>query len=68
MKVGQGGKTFGSISTKEITVAIKEQLNLDIDKKKIVVPDAIKSLGMYEIQIKLHPKVTAKMMVHVIEK
>lgn len=68
MKVGQGGKTFGSISTKEITVAIKEQLNLDIDKKKIVVPDAIKSLGMYEIQIKLHPKVTAKMMVHVVEK
>lgn len=68
MKVGEGGKTFGSVSTKEIVVAIKEQLKLDIDKKKIVVPDAIKSLGMYEIHIKLHPKVTAKMMVHVVEK
>ena len=41
MKVGEGGKTFGSVSTKEIVVAIKEQLKLDIDKKKIVVPDAI---------------------------
>ena len=68
MKVGEGGKTFGSVSTKEITAAIKEQLKLDIDKKKITVKDAIKGLGMYEIQIKLHPQVTATMRVSVVEK
>ena len=68
MKVGEGGKTFGSVSTKEITVAIKEQLKIDIDKKKVSVPDAIKGLGFYEINVKLHPKVTAKMKVHVVEK
>jgi large subunit ribosomal protein L9 len=68
MKVGEGGKTFGTVSTKEIAAALKEQLGKDIDKKKISVPDAIKSLGMYEISIKLHPQVTAKMKVHVVAK
>lgn len=68
MKVGEGGKTFGSISTKEIASAIKTQLKKDIDKKKINVPDAIKSLGVYETQIKLHPQVVATLRVHVVEK
>ena len=68
MKVGEGGKTFGTVSTKEIAAAIKEQLKKDIDKKKLIVPDAIKSLGMYEIKVKLHPQVTATMKVHVSEK
>ena len=68
MKVGEGGKTFGAVSTKEIAAAIKEQLSKDIDKKKITVPDAIKSLGMYEINVKLHPQVVAKMKVHVVAK
>lgn len=68
MKVGEGGKTFGSISTKEIALAIKEQLKRDIDKKKISTPDAIKGLGVYNVQIKLHPKVTAELKVQVKEK
>jgi len=68
MKVGQGGKAFGTVSTKEIATAINEQYNKKIDKKKILVQDAIKTLGVYQIQIKLHPKVMAKMNVHVIEK
>ena len=68
MKVGEGGKTFGTVSTKEIAAAMKEQLKKDIDKKKIIVPDAIKSLGMYEIKVKLHPQVMATMKVHVSEK
>jgi len=68
IKVGQGGKAFGTVSTKEIAAAINEQYNKKIDKKKIVVQDAIKTLGVYQIQIKLHPKVMAKMNVHVIEK
>jgi large subunit ribosomal protein L9 len=67
MKSGEGGRTFGSISTKEIAEAAKKQLNLDLDKKKMVLKDPIKALGTYEIQIKLHPKVTGSFTVHVSE-
>ena len=59
MKVGEGGKTFGAISTKEIAAAAKEQLNLELDKKKISVDEPIRSLGVHNVKIKLHPKVTA---------
>lgn len=67
LKSGEGGKVFGSISSKEIAVAAKEQCGLEIDKKKIVVNDAIKSLGTYEVGVKLHPQVTGKLKVHVSE-
>jgi large subunit ribosomal protein L9 len=67
MKVGEGGRTFGSISSKEIAEACRTQLNRDIDKKKIVIKDQIKSLGTYTIDIKLHTKVTAQLTVKVIE-
>ncbi len=67
IKVGEGGKTFGSISTKEIAEAAKEQLGYDLDKKKIQLPNPIKSLGTTEVGIKLHPKVTAKLKVTVKE-
>ena len=67
MKSGEGGKTFGSISSKEIAAAAKEQCGLDVDKKKIQLPEPIKSLGAYEVQIKLHPQVVGKLKVKVIE-
>lgn len=67
MKSGEGGRTFGSISTKEIAEAAKKQLNLELDKKKMVLKDPIKALGTYEVQIKLHPKVTGNLTVHVSE-
>ena len=63
MKVGEGGKTFGAISTKEIAAAAKEQLNLELDKKKISVDEPIRSLGVHNVKIKLHPKVTATLKV-----
>ena len=59
MKVGEGGKTFGAISTKEIAAAAKDQLGLVLDKKKISVDEPIKSLGVHNVKIKLHPKVVA---------
>lgn len=62
---GVEGKVFGSISSKEIATEAKKQLNMDIDKKKIVIPDAIKSLGTYNVNIKLHKDVTAKLTVKV---
>ena len=65
LKSGEGGKTFGSISTKEIEKEAKEQLNLDIDKKKLVLAESIKTPGVYEVDVKLHPEVTATLKVNV---
>lgn len=67
MKAGEGGRAFGSISSKEIAVAAKEQCGLELDKKKIQLPDAIKALGVYEVNVKLHTKVTGKLKVKVVE-
>ena len=68
IKTGEGGRTFGSVSTKEIAIAVKEQLGFEIDKKKMVLPEAIKTLGVTEVPMKLHPNVIAKLKVKVIEK
>ena len=67
IKTGEGGKAFGSISSKEIAAEVKAQMDLEIDKKKIVLKDAIKSLGTFKIPVKLHPKVTAELTVNVTE-
>lgn len=67
MKSGEGGKAFGSISSKEIAKAFKDQLDMEIDKKKIQLSEPIKSLGVHEVTVKLHPKVTAKLRVKVQE-
>ena len=57
-KVGEGGRTFGSVSSKEIAVAVKDQMQLDIDKKKIQLKESIKSLGTHIVTVKLHPEVS----------
>ncbi len=67
MKAGEGGKAFGSVSGKEIAAAAKEQLGLDIDKKKLVLPEAIKTFGNHEVPVKLHKDVTGKLTVKVTE-
>ena len=67
LKLGEGGRTFGSISSKEIAVAVKEQLALDIDKKKLHLDDAIKTLGTHMVSVKLHKDVTAQLTVVVSE-
>lgn len=67
VKVGKDGKAFGSVSTKEIAEACKEQLSLDVDKKKLVLPEPIKEIGKTEVPLKLHPQVTAKLMINVKE-
>lgn len=67
IKAGEGGKTFGSVSSKEIAEAFKTQHNLDIDKKKIQMSESIKTFGAYEVPVKLHPKVTGKLHVKVTE-
>ena len=67
MKVGEGGRTFGSVSSKEIAEAVKEQMHLDIDKKKIQLKEQIKTLGTHIVSVKLHPEVTAELKVSVKE-
>ena len=67
VKTGEGGKTFGSVSSKEIAQAAKEQIGLDIDKKKMQLPNPIKTIGTHGVPIKLHPKVTAELKVIVEE-
>ena len=67
LKVGEGGRTFGSISTKEISEAAKAQLNLSIDKKKMQLPSPIKNLGVTQVPIRLHPKVTGSLKVWIKE-
>ena len=65
IKAGEGGKTFGSVSTKEIATAAKEQFGLELDKKKLLLNDPIKNAGSYTVPVKLHPQVTAEMKVKV---
>ncbi|MDD5965954.1 MAG: 50S ribosomal protein L9 [Blautia sp.] len=67
IKVGEGGKTFGSVSSKEIAEAAKAQINLELDKKKIQLSSPIRTLGVTMVPVKLHPKVTAELKVHVKE-
>lgn len=67
LKTGEGGKTFGSVSSKEIAEEAKKQLGYDIDKKKIQLKESIKSIGVHNVGIKLHPKVTAELKVKIKE-
>ncbi len=67
IKSGEGGRAFGSVSSKEIAQAAKDQCGLELDKKKIQLPEPLKALGAYEVGVKLHPKVTGKLKVKVIE-
>ncbi len=65
IKSGEGGRTFGSVSTKEIASAIKEQMGYEIDKKKLTLAEPLKNVGTFTVPIKLHPKVTAQLKVQV---
>ena len=67
LKVGDGGKLFGAVSSKEIAQAAKEQLNMELDKKKLVLPNPIKTVGTTSVSVKLHPQVTAELKVVVKE-
>lgn len=68
IKTGEGGKIFGSVSSKEIAQEAKTQCGLDVEKKKIQLQEPIKSLGVHIVKVKLHPQVTADLKVKVVEK
>lgn len=67
IKTGDNGKVFGSVSTKEIAEAAKEQLGIEIDKKKLVLSSPIKELGETSVPVRLHPSVTASLKINVVE-
>lgn len=67
MKAGEGGRVFGSVSSKEIVAEFKAQNGIELDKKKVILQDSLKSFGNYEVQVKLHPQVTGKFTVKVTE-
>ena len=67
IKVGEGGRAFGSVSSNEIAAAVEEQMHYDIDKKKIQLKDALKTLGTHTVPVKLHAKVTAELKVIITE-
>ena len=66
-KGGEGGKLFGAVTGKEISGALKEQFGMDIDGKKLVLEQPIKSFGTYEVKAKLGYEVSGTVYVHVIE-
>ncbi|ASS73603.1 50S ribosomal protein L9 [Tumebacillus algifaecis] len=65
-KAGDGGRVFGAISTKQIADALKEQKKLNVDKRKILLDEPIKSLGTTVVTVKLHPEVSTEMRVQVV--
>lgn len=67
MKAGEGGRAFGSVSSKEIAAAFQEQHGITIDKKKIQLTESLKTFGSFQVDIKLHPQVTGKLTVKVTE-
>ncbi len=67
IKAGEGGKAFGSVSSKEIAAACREQCGIELDKKKIQLPESLKNFGSYEVSVKLHPQVTGTLVVKVEE-
>lgn len=68
VKIGENGKTFGSVTNKEIAEALEKQTGLKIDKKKIVLEEPIKMVGSRTVIVKIHPQVNAEINVKIIEK
>lgn len=66
-KAGEHGKLFGSITGKDIADAVKAQHKIELDKKKIVMHDPIKSVGSYQVEVKVYPEVSAKVNVKISE-
>ncbi|MBR6381543.1 MAG: 50S ribosomal protein L9 [Lachnospiraceae bacterium] len=67
IKAGAGGKAFGSVSSKEIAEGCKAQHGIELDKKKIVLTEPLKTIGTHEVTVKLHPQVSATLRVKVEE-
>jgi large subunit ribosomal protein L9 len=65
VKIGEGGRLFGSVTSKDIADALKSQHGVEMDKRKIELKDSIKALGTYQVTVKLHPEVSTQIQVQV---
>jgi len=65
VKTGEGGKLFGSVTSKDIADALQAQHGVELDKRKIELKDSIKALGEYPVTVKLHPEISAQIQVQV---
>ncbi|MHB8062849.1 MAG: 50S ribosomal protein L9 [Ruminiclostridium sp.] len=65
VKAGDNGKLFGSITSKDVAEAMKTQQKLEIDKKKLIMPDALKLVGTFEVEVKLYPEISSKFTVNI---
>ncbi len=65
-KTGEGGRLFGSVTSKEIADDLKKQHGIEVDKRKLELKEPIKALGNFEVHVKIHPDVIAKLQVHVV--
>jgi len=68
VKMGEGGKLFGSVTSKDIAEALTAQHKIELDKRKIELKEAIKAIGTYTVSIKLHSEISAQIQVHIIAK
>ena len=66
VKAGGNGKIFGSITSKEIATELKNQYNIEVDKKKILLKDSIKEIGVFNIEIKLYEGIIGKLKIDII--
>ncbi|TZE80852.1 50S ribosomal protein L9 [Calorimonas adulescens] len=65
VKAGESGKLFGSVTSKDIADALKEQYGIELDKRKIDLKDAIKTTGVFEINVKLYQEIDARLKIRV---
>ena len=65
-QAGSNGKIYGSVTSREIAEKLKEQKNIELDKRKISVPEPIKNFGVYELDVKVYPEISAKLTVKVV--
>ncbi|MDD2401936.1 MAG: 50S ribosomal protein L9 [Clostridia bacterium] len=66
VKIGEGGRLFGSITNKDVSEMLESKEGISIDKRKIELESSIKNLGTYSVSIKLHPEVSATIQLHVV--
>lgn len=67
IKVGEGGRVFGSITAKDISAAVKKEYKVELDKKKIELKEPLKTLGVHEVVVRVHPEITGTIFVTVVE-
>lgn len=67
VKMGEGGRVFGSVTGKDVSDALAKQFDVAVDKKKIELKDPIKTLGVHDVVIRVHPEITTTIKVEVVE-